>query len=199
MKTLYIIASPRGEMSKSIELWNYITNKIGWEIITLNLFEEKIPYISFPVIAENYWFMEKDSLPHEDKKILEIQEKYINQLKNVDNLVIATPMWNFGMPAVLKAWFDLVLKVNSTFKIENWNYLWLVKNIKNTYVVWARWSKFIGTPMQSYDNLTNHINTMLWFVWIQAKNYWLEWTSSLSETELKNEIEKVKKEVDLDF
>ncbi len=195
MKTLYIIASPRGEMSKSIEIWNYVTEKIGWEIITVDVHKENIPYITFPVIAYNYGFGKYEELSIEDKRIADLQSKYISKLMEADNLVIATPMWNFWMPAALKSWFDLVCKINETFEIKDWNYGWLVKNLKNTIVVWARWGKYLWTQAESYDILTPQINWLLGFIWISPKNFWLEWMNVLPENEIAENISELKNNI----
>jgi FMN-dependent NADH-azoreductase len=37
--------------------------------------------------------------------------------KAADVLVLTTPMWNFGVPAILKAWIDQILMPNQTFSI----------------------------------------------------------------------------------
>lgn len=195
MKTLYVIASPRAERSKSIELWNHAAKALWWEIVTLDIYNSDLPFLSEWVIGYNYWFSKYEDLSDSDKKISDVQKKYIDQIKNVDNIVIATPMWNFWLPASLKAWFDLVLKVNDTFSMENGNYLWLVKNIDKTIVVWARGWKYINTPYAAYDNLTGPINWLLWFIWLEPKNFWLEWTNMISSEELTLEIANLKDQI----
>ena len=42
-------------------------------------------------------------------------EALIQELENADAIVIATPMHNFTVPAVLKAWIDQVVRINRTF------------------------------------------------------------------------------------
>ncbi len=42
-------------------------------------------------------------------------EALIRELEAADALVIATPMHNFGVPAVLKAWVDQIVRIHRTF------------------------------------------------------------------------------------
>lgn len=46
---------------------------------------------------------------------LKWSDAMIARLKAVDRLVIATPMYNFGVPAALKAWFDQIIRPGETF------------------------------------------------------------------------------------
>lgn len=39
-------------------------------------------------------------------------------MSNADVIVITSPMYNYGMPAVLKAWFDQIMRVNKTFSFD---------------------------------------------------------------------------------
>ena len=42
----------------------------------------------------------------------------IDELSRADTLVLATPMYNYGMPAALKAWVDQVVRINKTFTFD---------------------------------------------------------------------------------
>ncbi|WP_432468134.1 FMN-dependent NADH-azoreductase [Agarivorans sp. Z349TD_8] len=50
--------------------------------------------------------------------VLAQSEAYLEQVSNADVIVITSPMYNYGMPAVLKAWFDQVMRVNKTFSFD---------------------------------------------------------------------------------
>lgn len=138
MKTLYVIGSPRAERSKSIELGNHAAKKLGGEIVTVDVFSEPMPFLSEAVVAYSYGYGTYESLSPEDKRIADLQKKYIDQIKNADNIVIAAPMWNFGMPAALKAWFDLIIRVNDTFSMDEKGYHGHVNGIKKAVIVGAR-------------------------------------------------------------
>ncbi|WP_027333989.1 FMN-dependent NADH-azoreductase [Mycoplasma elephantis] len=42
-------------------------------------------------------------------------DSYINQLKEIDKLVVAAPMYNFNIPATLKIYIDMIAQANKTF------------------------------------------------------------------------------------
>lgn len=46
---------------------------------------------------------------------LEVSETLIQELESADILVIATPMHNYGVPAVLKAWVDQIVRIHRSF------------------------------------------------------------------------------------
>jgi FMN-dependent NADH-azoreductase len=53
--------------------------------------------------------------PGETPPALAVSEALIQELEAADVLVIATPMHNYGVPAVLKAWVDQIVRIHRTF------------------------------------------------------------------------------------
>ena len=49
---------------------------------------------------------------------LAVSERLIGEIESADVIVIATPMYNYGMPAGLKAWVDQIVRVNRTFDFD---------------------------------------------------------------------------------
>lgn len=54
----------------------------------------------------------------EQNDILRLSDDMIAEVHAADLVVIATPMYNYGMPAALKAWFDQVIRVGQTFTFD---------------------------------------------------------------------------------
>ncbi|MCF2856960.1 NAD(P)H-dependent oxidoreductase [Pseudoalteromonas sp. SMS1] len=52
------------------------------------------------------------------KQKLLMSDTLIRELKDADIVVISSPMYNYGMPAQLKAWFDQVVRINETFSFD---------------------------------------------------------------------------------
>ncbi|MCL1127749.1 FMN-dependent NADH-azoreductase [Shewanella surugensis] len=50
--------------------------------------------------------------------ILSASNELIDEVMQADIILLSTPMYNYGMPAVLKAWFDQVIRVNKTFSFD---------------------------------------------------------------------------------
>jgi len=55
---------------------------------------------------------------NEQKSILSESDILIDEVVQADVIVISAPMYNYGMPAVLKAWIDLVVRINKTFSFD---------------------------------------------------------------------------------
>lgn len=55
--------------------------------------------------------------PAQDETLRESDE-LIAEIEAADILLIATPMYNYGLPAVLKAWVDQVIRVGRTFSFD---------------------------------------------------------------------------------
>jgi FMN-dependent NADH-azoreductase len=50
---------------------------------------------------------------------LELSETLIAEIEAASLIVIGSPLYNFGMPAALKAWLDQIVRVDRTFAIED--------------------------------------------------------------------------------
>lgn len=54
----------------------------------------------------------------QQKKLVSLSDTLIDELDRADVLLISTPMYNYGMPAALKAWFDQIIRINKTFTFD---------------------------------------------------------------------------------
>ncbi len=63
-------------------------------------------------------FKPANKLTLEQKEVLAESDELINELVNAHTIVISTPMYNYGMPAQLKAWFDQIVRINKTFDFD---------------------------------------------------------------------------------
>ncbi len=81
----------------------------------------------------------------------------INELKSSSTLIIGMPIYNFGMPAVLKAYFDLICRAGSTYKITENDHIGLLED-RPTYIVVA--SSKIAINSED-DNATPHLVKIL--------------------------------------
>lgn len=167
MKILHVVGSPRADRSLSRKLGEYAASLAGSEIVTLDVHAEKIPFHTASSIALNYGYGDYASLDADSKAAIDAQKKYVEQVKSADVLVVSAPMWNFGMPGALKAYFDLVLKVNDTFSMDEKGYHGHVKNVKKAVIVTtAGGGSYETAPMEAYDYFTGHLQTVLGFIGI---------------------------------
>ena len=148
---LYIISSPRGEDSFSTRLGNAVIDALvkAHPDLTLkikDLYKTPIPHI-VPGTEE--------AIQHSDQAIAEKNE--------ADIIVIGAPLWNFGIPSVLKAWTDVIVRANITFKYINGGVEGLV-NGKKVYVAMASGGIYSGGPMQTLDFVSTYLKGVLGFI-----------------------------------
>ncbi|MEX2353515.1 MAG: NAD(P)H-dependent oxidoreductase [Gammaproteobacteria bacterium] len=91
-----------------------------------------------------------------------IADELIMELSAADVLVIGTPMYNFGVPTTLKAWFDHVARAGTTFRYSANGPEGLMKN-KKAYLFMTRGGKYAGTES---DLQTPYIRQFLGFIGI---------------------------------
>lgn len=82
-------------------------------------------------------------------------DAYVERLLKADAIVIVSPVWNFGLPAILKGFFDRVFLPGVSFKLEGGKVSPNLTNIKRAIVVTtygaARWRAFlIGDPPRKF-------------------------------------------------
>lgn len=88
----------------------------GEEIIYRDVGESPPAFISHDWIGAV--FTPESKRTELQKELLELSDILIDELTRADLIVISTPMYNYGMPAALKAWFDQVIRVNKTFTFD---------------------------------------------------------------------------------
>jgi len=87
----------------------------------------------------------------------------IAELQAADTIVIGAPMYNFGIPSTLKAWFDYVLRAGLTFRYSEAGPEGLVTG-KRAIVVLSRGGLYSSGPAQPMDSQEPHLRTMLGFM-----------------------------------
>lgn len=97
-----------------------------------------------------------------------LSDMLIAELEAADILLISTPMYNFTVPAVLKAWIDQIMRINRTFAYENGQFSGLLKG-KRAYVAYAYGAGGYGGggALQSYDFMRPYLTLILNFIGIE--------------------------------
>jgi len=96
---------------------------------------------------------------------LGLSNELISELKAADVVVIGAPMYNFGIPSTLKAWFDYVLRAGETFRYTEAGPEGLVTG-KRAIVVESRGGLYSQGPAQTMDSQEPHLRTLLGFIGI---------------------------------
>ena len=135
MKIYQIDSSARKQGSSSRALAKKLLEKIKKpddEIIYRDLDDEMV-FVSG--LTESGMKIDKKDQTEHHKKMFELSDKLVKELKESDIIIISAPIYNYGPPATLKAWSDLAARVGETFRFkENGRREGLLKN-KRAYSV----------------------------------------------------------------
>ena len=135
MKIYQIDSSARKEGSTSRALAKKLLDKIKSpedEIIYRDLNEEMV-FVSG--LTESGMNIEKKDQTDHHRKMFELSDQLVKELKESDIIIISAPIYNYGPPATLKAWSDLAARVGETFKFKpNGRREGLLKN-KKAYLI----------------------------------------------------------------
>ncbi len=135
MKIYLIDSSARKEGSTSRALAKKLLNKIKKpkdQVVYRDLNDEMV-FVSG--LTESGMKIEEKDRTENHKKMFELSDKLVNELKESDIIIISAPIYNYGPPATLKAWSDLAARVGETFRFKsNGRREGLLKN-KRAYLV----------------------------------------------------------------
>jgi len=135
MKIYQIDCSARKKGSASRELAKKLLEKIKKsedEVIYRDLDDEMLFVAG---LTESGMAIAENERTEQHKKMFELSDKLVKELKESDIIIISTPIYNFGPPATLKAWSDLAARVKSTFKYsQDGKQIGLLEN-KKVYLV----------------------------------------------------------------
>ena len=121
MKILHITCSARGQQSVSYRLSRRVMDRLlsqhpAAQIVTRDLWAEPLPHIDGEYAAALGGTRDRVSAAAaRGLSSLALSDRLIAELRDADCVVIATPMHNFTVPSVLKAWLDHVVRIGVTF------------------------------------------------------------------------------------
>ena len=135
MKIYQIDSRARKEGSTSRSLAKKLLNKIKRpddEVIYRDLNDEMVFVTGLTESGMNIDLKDQNE---NHKKMFELSDQLVKELKESDIIIISTPIYNYGPPATLKAWSDLAARVGETFRFKsNGRREGLLKN-KRAYLV----------------------------------------------------------------
>ena len=111
---LRIDASARRDGSESRALTQRIVDRLEPQSIIQRDLAVAIPTIDADWLAANW--TPADERSDEQRAALALSDSLIEEIKAADTLVIGTPIYNFGIPANLKAWIDQIARAGITFR-----------------------------------------------------------------------------------
>jgi FMN-dependent NADH-azoreductase len=128
------------------------------KVIVRDLAKDPVPHLD----AERFgaFLAKPEERTLAQKAVVKYSDALIDELKRADVVVIGLPMYNFGLPSTLKAYFDHVGRAGVTFRYTEKGPVGLLTG-KKVYVFAARGGLYAGTPN---DSQTPYIRTFLSFI-----------------------------------
>ena len=163
MKIMHIDVSARKGDSVTRKLSAQLVGRLAGNNgqVTYRDVSEGLPFIDEAKIVA--YFTAPGERTDEHRKAIALSDTIVSELKNNDILVIGVPIYNFSMPASLKAWADLAARVGETFRYTATGPEGLLEN-KKAYIVIASG----GTRVDSQiDFLTPWLRHFLGFIGIK--------------------------------
>ncbi len=132
----------------------------GVEVTHRDLVAEQLPHLNLAELGS--WQVADEERTAEQRELASRSDELIDELRAHDLVVLAVPMYNFGIPSQLKAWFDRVMRAGSTFRYTENGPQGLLEG-KRAVILAARGGQYAGTEM---DTQTPHLKLMLGMIGI---------------------------------
>ena len=165
---LHITSSGRSEASISKQVSNLVIDYFKNTNPSLNIVGRDVspglPFVSDTWINAN--FTSEEDRTADQKDTLSYSDGLVEELKSADHIVIASPIYNFSIPASLKSWVDMIARAGLTFKYTEKGPVGLLENKKATIVI-ASGGVPVGSEM---DMATSYLKLILGFVGIHDVN-----------------------------
>lgn len=158
---LHIDSSARHDGSITRELSRTITDlfaETDGSSVTRRDLNDGLPFIDGAWVAAN--FTPADDRSAEQKQVLALSDTLVAELEAADVVVIGVPVYNFNMPAVLKAWIDLVARAGRTFRYTENGPEGLLEG-KRVVLAVASGGTQVGSPI---DHMTGYLRHVLGFI-----------------------------------
>ncbi|MDH5445523.1 MAG: NAD(P)H-dependent oxidoreductase [Gammaproteobacteria bacterium] len=199
---LRIDASARTEGSHSRELADVV--EAAWfkanpegEVIVRDLAREPVALINNDTIAGYY--TPPEQMDEKLKSATALSDKLIAEVMLADTLLISVPMYNFSVPAVLKAWIDQVVRINHTFSYDPENgFAGLISN-KTAYVTTAVGAQFTGTPFEAFDFLRPYLKSLLAFLGFEKVEVFSVESTTIDEQQMAINRQEALQQIEASF
>lgn len=164
---LHIETSPLGPNSVTRSLGSQMIGALKAQnpdarIVTRDLAATPLPHLDSTILGA--FFTPADKQSPEQKALLASSDAAIAELFTADTIVIEAPMWNFGIPSVLKAWIDHISRAGKTFKYTETGPVGLVPSDKKVIVISSRGGIYSEGPAKPMDHQESYLQAVLGFM-----------------------------------
>ncbi|WP_337881446.1 NAD(P)H-dependent oxidoreductase [Rheinheimera sp.] len=157
---LVINSSISGDKGQSNQLSQQFLQQLpaGFSVDTLDVAQDSYPHLAMAEIGA--WMTPESDRTPEQKALAALSDNAIAQVKKADAIVIGVPMYNFGIPSQLKAYFDRLARAGITFKYTETGPVGLLDD-KPVIVLATRGGLYQGTAA---DSQTPFVQSFLNFI-----------------------------------
>ena len=134
----------------------------GARIVHRHIGEQPIPHLTAETVSA---IRGGEPETEAGRAALALSDQLIDELREADLIVIGAPMYNFGIPSTLKAWFDHVLRARVTFRYTEAGPEGLLTG-KRAIVVESRAGVYSEGPAAAMDSQEPHLRNLLGFMGI---------------------------------
>ena len=161
MTLLVVKTSPRGDYSISRNLTRRFV--ASWRaahpdgtVVQRDLAETELTFVNAPWLQAYFTPPEQHSA--EMKEALRLSDELVAELLAAEHLVIATPVYNYNVPAALKAWIDNIVRKGLTLGMDGSG---LVQGMKATVLLASGGVYTEGSPIKDRDLATQYLRLIL--------------------------------------
>ena len=162
---LCLNCSIQGDNSHSRQLSNKLLERIkktysSVKIVSRDLVKDSLPHLNGAQF--NAFITPPEQRTSEQKVLASQSDDLIKEISDADTVVLALPMYNFGIPSQLKSYFDNLARAGVTFKYTATGPLGLLTG-KKAIVLATRGGLYFGTDK---DTQTKYVKDFLSFIGI---------------------------------
>lgn len=164
MKILHVSCSPRGQAAESYRLSQKITGFLLESEPTAILINRVIGDGAISHVDENYatalGATQQSSAAISLEGSISHSEELIQELESSDIVVIGTPMHNFTVPSVLKAWLDHIVRIRRTFNATTEGKVGTLRD-RPVFIAVSSGGSYSGERAHQPDFLTPYLKAIL--------------------------------------
>jgi FMN-dependent NADH-azoreductase len=130
----------------------------GARVTVRDLAADPVPHLT----AERFgaFIAKSDDRTAEQRSVVDFSNRLIDELRNADVIVIGLPMYNFGVPSTLKAYFDHIARAGVTFRYTENGPAGLLTG-KRAYIFAARGGLYAGTHLDTQSPYVRNFLALL--------------------------------------
>jgi FMN-dependent NADH-azoreductase len=162
----------------------------GGKVVVRDLARDPVPHID----AERFgaFIADAGARTSAQRAVVAHSDALIDEVRRADVVVIGLPMYNFGVPSTLKAYFDHIARAGVTFRYTEKGPVGLLTG-KKVYVFAARGGLYSGTPR---DTQTPYVRDFLAFLGMNDIEFIYAEGLAISEAAKQQALAKAREGID---